>query len=66
VAGDEVIVDLVRFGSYAARIGLETGQEVTAVLVPSARPSKHIMIIPALALLGVVIAVQWRRRARSE
>jgi TRAP transporter 4TM/12TM fusion protein len=65
VAGDEVIVDLVRFGSYAARIGLETGQEVTAVLVPSARPSKHIMIIPALALLGVVIAVQWRRRARS-
>ena len=47
--GDNLLVSDVAFGSYAKRIGLETGFEIVSVLQPAERPSR---VIPAaLALL---------------
>ncbi|MDX2264684.1 MAG: TRAP transporter permease [Hyphomicrobiales bacterium] len=55
----------VRFGSYAARVKLEAGQTISAVLVPSDRPPAYLFHIPALMLLGFVWWNQ-RRRMASE
>ena len=61
-AGDRVQVGAIRFGSYAKRVGLESGFAVKTVLVPADRPSKHWIYVPALLVLGLVAALQWRRR----
>ncbi|RXF72876.1 TRAP transporter permease [Hansschlegelia zhihuaiae] len=64
--GDQVTIGTVAFGSYAKRIGLETGQMVTAVIEPApGRPSAGWIQIPALLLAGVVYLLQ-RRRAPKE
>jgi hypothetical protein len=62
-SGGSYMITNVNFGSYARRIGLQPGQTVSAVVVASDRPSKHLMQIPALMLLGFVWWNQ-RRRAR--
>ncbi|OOC09965.1 MULTISPECIES: TRAP transporter permease [Thioalkalivibrio] len=51
----------VAFGSPAARVGLEGGWEITAVLVPTDRPSPYWFYLPALAL-GLVVVWNQRRR----
>lgn len=61
-AGDRVQVGAVKFGSYAKRMNLEPGFVVTEVLLPADRPSKYWLYVPALALLGIVALLQWRRR----
>lgn len=61
--GDRVQIGPVAFGSYARRIGLETGFDVTGVLVPADRPSKYWMFVPALLAIGLVALLQRRRRA---
>ncbi len=58
--GDEVQVAAVQFGSTAEKLGLEQGFRITAIEMPSDRPAKEWMYVPALLLLGVVIL---KRRA---
>ena len=61
--GGQTQVMNVRFRSQAERLGLEMGQNVTRVEVPnSARWTAEWIYIPALALIGLVGAIQWRRR----
>ena len=60
--GAQVQVAAVRFGSPAEKLGLEQGFRISAVEVPARRPAKEWMFLPALALLGVVILMQRRRR----
>ncbi|HEX7124241.1 MAG TPA: TRAP transporter permease [Thermodesulfobacteriota bacterium] len=60
--GEDLQVAQVRFGSYAERLGLEPGFRITAVRVPTARPPAALFYIPALLLLGVVVAAQRARR----
>ena len=63
--GPDVQVAAVQFGSRAEKLGLEQGFKVTAIEVPADRPAKEWMFVPALALLGVVVALQRRRREVS-
>jgi hypothetical protein len=63
--GGRTQVGPVKFGSYAKRVGLEPGFEVSTLLLPADRPSKHWAYVPALALLAVVVLLQWRRRSPS-
>ena len=64
--GDEVRVGTVKFGSPAKRGGFEQGWKVSEVKVPSDAPSEHWMIIPALALIGLVFFLQRRRVRHGE
>ena len=57
-----VFIDNIVFGSAAERAGLDFDFEITNVLSPNDRPPKEIMWIPALALLGVIMWLQHRRR----
>ncbi|MFN4276582.1 MAG: TRAP transporter permease [Ferrovibrio sp.] len=60
--GDTIQVGAVKFGSYAKRVGLESGFDVKAVLIPADRPSKFWFFIPALAAIGLIGLLQTRRR----
>jgi hypothetical protein len=62
VAGDQIRITNVGFGSYAKRTGLEAGYAVTAVLQPTpGRPSPLLIYVPALALAGLIWWLQRRR-----
>jgi hypothetical protein len=61
--GDALVVQSVRFGSEARKYGLQQGDEVRAVVVPADRPSAYWFALPALALLGLIVLAQRRRRA---
>ncbi len=63
VLGSQVRIGAVKFGSYAKRVGLESGFTVTAMLLPADRPSKYWLYLPALALLALIVLLQRRRRA---
>ncbi len=63
--GEEVQIAAVAFGSQAERLGLEQGFRIAAIEIPADRPVKEWMFIPALLLLGIVMAVQ-RRRMRAK
>jgi len=58
----KVLVDDIRFGSVANRLGLDLDWQIQELLLPAERPSKHWMFIPALLLLGIVVLLQRRRR----
>ena len=58
----KVIADNVAFGSEAQKVGLDFDWEIVSLLVDADIPPKHIMFIPALALLGLVAWLQRRRR----
>ena len=60
--GDDVQVAAVAFGSTAEKLGLEQSFRITSIEIPTDRPAKEWMFIPALALLGVVVMIQRRRR----
>ena len=62
--GDDVTVGAVAFGSRAEKLGLENGFKFTGIEVPAERPDKEWMFVPALLLLGLVIAVQRARREK--
>ena len=62
--GTAVNVQLVKFGSEAAKYGLAAGDVITAVLVPAHRPDRYWLAIPALALLGGIVFLQRRRRTK--
>ncbi|MGD1882054.1 MAG: TRAP transporter permease [Paracoccaceae bacterium] len=63
--GEDVIVDNVAFGSVAAEAGFDWDQKIEQVEVPADQPSKYLMFIPALILLGLVVMLQ-RGRARPQ
>ena len=59
-----LLVDNVAFGSLAAQLGLEFDQQILAVRAPTDRWTKEWMWLPGLALLGLLVWLQWRRRPR--
>jgi TRAP transporter 4TM/12TM fusion protein len=63
--GGKMIVDDVAFGSAAETAGLDWDQEVLRVLRPVNQPSKYLMFLPALALLGAIVMLQRRRNQRA-
>lgn len=60
--GDKVTVRQIKFGSEAAKYGIGAGDEITAVLTAADRPSRYWIAIPAIALLGLIVFMQLRRR----
>ncbi len=56
--GDALFIDDVTFDSPAANAGLDWDQEVLRVLRPLDQPSKYLIFIPALILLGLVVLLQ--------
>ena len=62
----KVVIDNVAFGSPAADAGLDWDQEIVRVLQPADQPSKYLMYVPALLLLGLVVWLQRRRAPREE
>jgi hypothetical protein len=48
--------------SAAKRVGLEGGFTIQHVLLPAGGPSKHLVYIPAFALLAVIVLLQLRRK----
>jgi hypothetical protein len=60
-SGDQVDILGVKFGSRAAKLGIEQGFTITALEVAAERPAKEWFYIPALLLMGLVIIVQRRR-----
>jgi hypothetical protein len=63
--GDKVLVDLVSFASAAEKAGIDFDQEIEYLQVPTDRPPKQIMFIPAVLLLVVIYRLQ-RGRIRKE
>ncbi|WP_227268491.1 TRAP transporter permease [Roseobacter weihaiensis] len=64
--GDRLIIDDVSFGSAAATAGLDWDQEVLRVLRPADQPTKYLMFIPALMVLGLIVFLQRGRNERSQ
>ncbi len=63
--GDKMIVDDVTYNSAAQSAGLDWDQEVLRVLKPVPQPSKYLMFIPALLLLGLIVFLQRGRNTRG-
>jgi TRAP transporter 4TM/12TM fusion protein len=63
--GDKMFINDVAFGSAAAEAGLDWDQEVVRVLKPVSQPSKYLMFIPALLLLGLIVFLQRGRSTRA-
>ncbi|WP_276947218.1 TRAP transporter permease, partial [Haematobacter massiliensis] len=63
--GDGLSIGPVNFGSYAARIGLEPGLDVTGVLVRAEQPSPLWPTLAALAATAGIAALQLRRRREA-
>ncbi|MEM7509023.1 MAG: TRAP transporter permease [Pseudomonadota bacterium] len=63
--GEDMLIDDVAFDSVAQKAGLDWDQKVLQVLQPVSQPSKYLMFIPALLLLGAIILLQRGRAARA-
>jgi len=63
--GDELLIAGVRFGSPAAKLGMEQGFRIVSAEVPSSRPAKEWLFLPAAGLLLVVMLLQRARRRRE-
>jgi len=63
--GGKVLVDDVAFASDAEKAGIDFDWEVLGVQTRAQRPPKYLLYIPALALLGVVVLRQRRRRGMA-
>jgi len=57
----KVLIDGTTFDSPAAKAGLDFDQTILTVLVPADQPTKLLMFIPALVLLGLIVLLQRRR-----
>lgn len=65
VRDGRLLVDHVAFNGPAQQRGLDFDWEITSLEIPAQRPAKHWAYIPGLLLLGVVIAIQRRRRTAA-
>lgn len=63
--GDEMLIAAVKFGSPAAKLGIEQGYRIVSVEMPSDRPAKEWLYLPALALLLLVMGLQRSRQKRQ-
>lgn len=59
----KVLADNVMFGSDAQAVGLDFDWEIVNLYVDADIPPKHLMWIPALALLALIAWLQRRRRS---
>ncbi len=57
-----VFVEMVVFDSFAQKAGIDFDWEILSLQVPTARPAKQWMFVPALLLLGGIV---WRQRSRQ-
>ena len=64
VTEDAAMVQRVRFGTKAKEYGIAPGWRGETVKMPSDRPPKEWLFVPALALLGLVMLAQARRGGR--
>lgn len=64
-AEDSVDIIGVKFGSRAAKLGIEQGFKITALEVEADRPAKEWLFIPAFALLAGIVYIQRRRVHRA-
>jgi len=60
----KVFIDMVDFGSPAQKAKLDFDQEILSIQMPTDRPNKEWMFVPALMLLGLIWFLQ-RGRARK-
>lgn len=60
----KVIVDMVGFGSPAEKANIDFDQEILSIQMPTDRPNKELMFIPALLLLALIWSLQ-RVRGRK-
>jgi hypothetical protein len=63
--GGEMQIAQVQFGSKAEKLGIEQGFKIAGIEMPADRPKKEWVFIPALALLGVIVALQMARGRRE-
>ena len=61
----KTLIDNVVFASAAEKAGIDFDQEILNIQVPSARPPKQLMFIPAVALYALVIFMQSGRRKKQ-
>ena len=61
----KVLIDNIVFASAAEKAGIDFDQEILNIQVPSTRPPKQLMFIPALALYALVIFIQRGRRKKQ-
>ena len=57
-----VFVEMVVFDSFAQKAGIDFDWEILSLQVPTARPAKQWMFVPALLLLAGIV---WRQRSRQ-
>lgn len=62
----KAIVDNVAFDSPASKLGVDFDFEITGIQVANDRPSKQLMLLPAMVLLLLVIFAQRARRRKDE
>jgi len=60
----KIFIDMVDFGSAAQKAKLDFDQEILSIQMPTDRPNKEWMFVPALLLLGLIWFLQ-RGRARK-
>ncbi len=63
---DKILIDNVVFSSAAEKAGIDFDQEILNIQVPSKRPPKQLMFIPALLLLALVWFFQRGRSKKLE
>ncbi len=61
----KVMVDNAAFDSPAANAGFDFDQQIDTVLAPLPQPSKYLLYLPALALLGLIYFLQRGRNLRE-
>ena len=59
--GDELFISNVKFRSVGEKLGIEQGYRIVSAEVVAERPDKEWLFLPALALLLLVMALQYRR-----
>jgi TRAP-type uncharacterized transport system fused permease subunit len=62
----KTLVDNVVFSSPAEKAGIDFDQEILNIKVPTRRPPKQLMFIPALGLIALVWFLQSGRRKKLE
>lgn len=60
----KVFVDIVGFGSPAEKASIDFDQEILSIQMPTDRPNKELMFIPALLLLTLIWRLQKGREAK--
>lgn len=60
----KVIVDMVGFASPAEKADIDFDQEIISIQMPTERPNKELMFIPALLLLVLIWRLQKGRAAK--